>query len=128
MSATPELFEVMALWADGVLIAEAQEIDTTVEADDTVVKTILLDFPGITPGPSMRTVHFKNVMSSSGPSIDFEAKKINKEPTVIRLQRLGSGAACEMVCFIQGNVSTTSGVGKNMDQDVTVIGAANAFQ
>jgi hypothetical protein len=118
----------MAVWADGILISEAMEVDTTIVSDDVVVKTILTDFPGITPGPSVRQIRFKNMMPISGPSVDFEERKIKKEVTTIRLMRLGSGAAMETKCFVTGNVTTTYGVGKNMEQDVELTGAAVLFE
>jgi hypothetical protein len=124
----PSLYSVYACWADGILLSEAMEIDTTIESDDVVVKVMLQDFPGITPGPSVRRVRIKNTIPFAGPSVDFERKKIRKEPTRIRIQRLSDLKVCETTCFVVGNVSTTSGVGKNSEQDVELCGAASEFQ
>jgi hypothetical protein len=125
---TPELHRVFVVYVDGVLVNKAHEVDFELDANDQPVMTITGGFDGITPAPNVRSIRIKKMMpGESDEGIDFEEIKANKRIVPVRVVDMVSGAQSESLCAIIGKVSTTSGVGKNSEQEASFQGAWAPF-
>lgn len=125
---TPELHRVFVVYVDGVLVNKAAELDFKLMAADQVVMAITGGFDGITPAPNVRSVRVKKMMpGESDEGVDFEEIKANKRIVPVRIVDVVSGQQSESLCAIIGDVSTTSGVGKNSEQEADFQGAWAPF-
>ena len=106
------LYTLVYIYANGVLLAENQTVDTALDANIPDVFTMVRNWAGVTPAPIVRTVKAAYVVPLPGVEFDYEQKMIDYEEVELMLQEGGSGKKCVTRGFFVG-VQETIGVGQN---------------
>lgn len=123
----PQLHDLVFCSVNGKLLSDNQEVDTSIESDQTRVLTTVKGFAGITPGAPVRIVKCKGVIPITGFEFDAEKALVNSEQVTLRLQFGGSGKSCVTKGYIFSAPSITSGIGKTTEQNWEFAGEPSLF-
>ncbi len=119
------LYDLAYVKINGGLVEENTEVDLSVTSDIAQVKTIPKGFSGITPGVPVIEIKLKNAVPITGQEWDFATMMVNSIPFEVQVALGGSGQTCTIpVAYVTGPVTLSSSVGKAVEQDVTIVGAA----
>lgn len=124
---TPVIYGQLVAYMDGKLLTQNVELDVEVDGDDQIVKTICLEFAGITPGPKHMACSLKNVVPPTGVDFDAFNAYLLSERHELRVQELGgTGKSMTTSGFCQ-KPKRSAGVGKTTGDDYTFIGTPASF-
>lgn len=121
------LYSQIYLKANGVLLAENQTIETSLEADIQDIFTIVRNWAGITPAPIVRSVTAANVVPLPGVEFDYEGKMLDFEELDLIMEEGGSGDTCTTSGYIV-NVPRSAGVGQTTTISFTYRGTPSKFE
>jgi hypothetical protein len=121
-----EIYDQALAYLDGQLLGEVTNIDTTIDGEDKIVKTIAKGYAGVTPVPRMRMTKIDSMILSSGMEYAVERAVLENRKVELGIQFAGSGVSIKSLGFLK-NVNIVVGVDESSKLSFEHSGEASAF-